>query len=407
MGLEHQALEAQVEGLLGNLGQVLPLAAHVGRIDENGEFRIAAAELHGHLPLGNIAVTGLLIGRETAVNGTQLAHSGTVQALQRSYPQVQVRIHRILHEHRYVGVPEGIRYLLHQERIAGGTGSYPDQVHSVFQALIDVLFAGNLGTDLHPEFLLYLLHPLQSGNAHASVDIPLPASCLTLNDNLASIELGEVPYLLEEDFSTAVPTAHDDDYTASSNSDRNVAGYLLDGYLPRNGWNAARFAIFEGDCIRINCRYQSGAWVVERWCGRLDTPAMSYLKPDASVTVVVEYDEAFYVPAGYNRDDSATAMACYRIGTHSNAESSKLDGCKSDNIASNASIVFTSERFASEDVSAMHSRTQEIASVGATTRIVFFADTGRTTSVVADRSALSRRLQKSEVRSASERTSRT
>ena len=219
--------------------------------------------------------------------------------------------------------------------------------------------------------------------AHASVDIPLQASCLTLDDNLASIELGEVPYLLEEDFSTAVPTAHDDDYTASSNSDRNVAGYLLDGYLPRNGWNAARFAIFEGDCIRINCRYQSGAWVVERWCGRLDTPAMSYLKPDASVTVVVEYDEAFYVPAGYNRDDSATAMACYRIGTHSNAESSKLDGCKSDNIASNASIVFTSERFASEDVSAMHSRTQEIASVGATTRIVFFADTGRTTSVVA------------------------
>ena len=76
-------------------------------------------------------------------------------------------------------------------------------------------------------------------------------------------------------------------------------------------------------------------------------------------------------------------MACYRIGTHSNAESSKLDGCKSDNIASNASIVFTSERFASEDVSAMHSCTQEIASVGATTRIVFFADTGRTTSVVA------------------------
>ena len=181
MGLDHQALEAQVEGLLGNLGQVLPLAAHVGRIDENGEFRIAAAELHGHLPLGNIAVTGLLIGGETAVNGTQLAYSGAVQALQRSYPQVQVRIHRILHEHRYVGVPESIRYLLHQERIAGGTGSYPDQVHSVFQALIDVLFAGNLGTDLHPEFLLYLLHPLQSGNAHAleaaGMGAGLPYSC--------------------------------------------------------------------------------------------------------------------------------------------------------------------------------------------------------------------------------------
>ena len=87
--------------------------------------------------------------------------------------------------------------------------------------------------------------------AHASVDIPLQASCLTLNDNLASIELGEVPYLLEEDFSTAVPTAHDDDYTASSNSDRNVAGYLLDGYLPRNGWNSAPSSRSYGLLLRL------------------------------------------------------------------------------------------------------------------------------------------------------------
>lgn len=214
--------------------------------------------------------------------------------------------------------------------------------------------------------------------AHASVDIPLDASCLLQDDNLAYVELGEVPYLLEEDFSAALATAHDDDYTASANSDRNVQGYLLDGYLSRNGWNAARFSISEGDCIRINCRYQSGAWVVERLCGRLDTPAMSYLKPDASVTIAVEYSEAFYVPAGYNYDDSANPMAYYRIGTHTNAESSALNAVKSDEISSNCSVVFASEAFASEDVANLHKRVQLISGAGASTRIVFWADTNRT-----------------------------
>lgn len=214
--------------------------------------------------------------------------------------------------------------------------------------------------------------------AHASVDIPLTAACMTKNDNLAALELGDVPYLLEEDFSAALATAHDDEYTASANSDRNVQGYLLDGYLSRNGWNAARFSISEGDCIRINCRYQSGAWVVERLCGRLDTPAMSYLKPDASVTIAVEYSEAFYVPAGYNYDDSVNPMAYYRIGTHTNAESSALNAVKSDEISSNCSVVFASEAFASEDVANLHKRVQLISGAGASTRIVFWADTNRT-----------------------------
>lgn len=224
---------------------------------------------------------------------------------------------------------------------------------------------------------------LEYETANALVTRAISPASMSRNDNRAEVSLGDVPYLLYEDFSTSTALAHDDDYTASTNSDRNVQGYLLDGHVTDSGWNAARFGLFEGDCIRINCRYQSGAWVVERWCGRLDTPALSYLKPGASVTVVMEYDEAFYVPAGYNRDDSATAMACYRIGTHTNSTSSTLNGCKSDDIASNASIVFTSAKFASEDVTSMHHCTQEIGSAGPSTRIVFFADTGRTTSVVA------------------------
>lgn len=246
-----------------------------------------------------------------------------------------------------------------------------------------------LGTSGEAEYLK-IVNAIENGTArlnfetaNTSVDLPLTASCITRNDNISSISLGSVPYLLYEDFTSARAYEQNDAYSGSANSDRNLGGYLLDGYMDRNGWNASRFKILEGDCIRINSRYQSGAWTVERLCGRLDTPALSYLKPGASVTIVLEYDEAFYVPAGYNRDDSSTPMAKYRIGTHTNSESTSLNGCKSDNISSNAAIVFTSDRFANEDVSNLHHRTQEISSVGQSTRIVFFSDTDRTTSVIA------------------------
>lgn len=218
---------------------------------------------------------------------------------------------------------------------------------------------------------------------HALYSKPLTASDLVQNGNRSKIELGDVPYLLFEDFTNAKASEHNDAYTAGTNSDRNLGGYLLNGDLSRDGWNASRYKITAGDNVRVNVRYQSGAWVVNRMCGRLDTPAMSYLKPGAVVDVVLEFKEAFYVPAGYSYDDSNTNNALFHVGVHKLPENTPIDGVYSDDIKTSATIIYDSPKFASEDISMLKPMTLTIPSVDNTTRIVFFPDTARNTSHIA------------------------
>lgn len=218
---------------------------------------------------------------------------------------------------------------------------------------------------------------------HALVNRALTADMMTYDGNRIVLDLGDVPYLLYEDFTNALHTAHDDDYTPGTNSDTNLKGYLLDGYMPLDGWNAARFSILEGDCVRINCRYQSGGWIVGRYCGRLDTPALSYLKSGVSVDVVVEYDEAFYVPVGYNRDDSQAGRGKYHVGYHTDSQTSAIDGQNSNDVDGEASFVFTSSGRSSENVALMNAASVTIPSATSSTRVVWFVDTDRETSVIA------------------------
>lgn len=183
---------------------------------------------------------------------------------------------------------------------------------------------------------------------HALVTRPLTADMMTYDGNRIVLDLGDVPYLLYEDFSNARETAHDDDYTAGASSDRNYGGYLLDGYMPLNGWNASRFRVFEGDYIRVNCRYQSGGFVPERVCGRLDTPALKYIKSGVTVNVAVEFDKAFYVPAGYYIDDSNNKAAHYIIATHTNSEGSSINGENYGDIDNKTTRIYQSDNFVSE-----------------------------------------------------------
>lgn len=233
-----------------------------------------------------------------------------------------------------------------------------------------------------------IINAVNSGTAtyiyeteHALVTRPVTADMMTYDGNRVVLELGDVPYLLEEDFTNALVTAHDDDYTAGANSDRNYGGYLLDGYMPQNGWNASRFAIFEGDCIRVNCRYQSGAFVPERVCGRLDTPALKYIKSGVTVNVALEFDEAFYVPAGYNVDDSKNNTAHFIIATHTNAEGSAISGANYNDIANKTTKIYQSGNFASENISSLN-HVVVPADIPATssTRITFWPGTTQSSS---------------------------
>ena len=92
----------------------------------------------------------------------QFFHAGPVEPFEGSDPQVDVRIDRVLHQDRNIGVLQGVRYLLHEEGVRGGPGAYPYHVDAVFYALEDMLLACDFGAYLHPEFFFHLAEPFET-----------------------------------------------------------------------------------------------------------------------------------------------------------------------------------------------------------------------------------------------------
>ena len=266
-----------------------------------------------------------------------------------SYSNTAGTYSNIYYEHEYNGIEEKTEY----------------------EALVDAIANGRA--------------VLNFETCHASVDIPMTAGMMTRDGNSAVLDLGDVPYLLYEDFSSARTFGKNDAYSANSNSDTGTGGTLLNDYLSTTGWNAARVGLLEGDCVRINCRYEGAVFAYRKYCGRLDTPALKWLKPGTTTNVVIEYDKAFYIPAGYSLDTSG-AKAKYYIGYHTSSEGSTLNGVEigslsdvEENIVKNSTNVFISGLHASENVGQMSTHTQVIPSASNSTRIVFYVNTTETT----------------------------
>ena len=225
-------------------------------------------------------------------------------------------------------------------------------------------------------------------SAHAIVEQKFTMPTITAYTT-TTVPAITVPYLLFEDFSQAKGYADHDNFTASANNETGEhPGFLLNNYMPTNGWNASRFKIEAGQSIRINVRYQSGAWVVERICGRLDTPAMKGLKSGAKVTLKVTFDTGFYVPKGYNYDDSGSTYSFFKIGTHTESESSKIDGDTQGDIDRRCSVAHTSNNYASEFGASSFSSvfptvSYNIGNCTSSTRIVWWPCTNRDTSHIA------------------------
>ena len=111
---------------------------------------------------------------------------------------------------------------------------------------------------------------------------------------------------------------------------------------------------------------------------------LKYIKSGVTVNVALEFDEAFYVPAGYNVDDSKNATAHFFIATHTNAEGSAISGENYGDIGSKTTVVYQSANVASENTSDLN-HVVVPADIPATssTRITFWPDTTQNSSKVA------------------------
>jgi hypothetical protein len=137
----------------------------------------------------------------------------------------------------------------------------------------------------------------------------------------------DVPYLLFQDFEN-VSESESYGNNSYSSSEREQPGKSLDGAIPTNGWNAARYWLKPG-AMRINSRYQSVKIFMSfasYHYGRMDTPPLGNdsrgLKPGASVNIKVDFDAALYK---HTSSSLSLTKGEINVATHTNA-SNPIDG---------------------------------------------------------------------------------
>lgn len=137
----------------------------------------------------------------------------------------------------------------------------------------------------------------------------------------------DVPYLLFQDFEN-VSESESYGNNKYESSEREQPGKSLDGAMPTNGWNAARYWLKPG-AMRINSRYQSVKVFVSFASyhhGRMDTPPLGNatrgLKPGASVNIKVDFDAALYK---HKSSSLSLTKGEINVATHTNA-SNPIDG---------------------------------------------------------------------------------
>ncbi len=162
-----------------------------------------------------------------------------------------------------------------------------------------------------------------SDNAIVAAEVPMG----DMTDFSEHFYTTDVPYILFENFENVSESESYGDNSYSS-EDRDQPGVSLDGAMPTNGWNAARYWLKPG-AMRINARYQCVKIFItfaSSHYGRMDTPLLwngSYgIKPGKDVKIKLQFDAALY----QHGDSSSTVTSSgIAVATHNNANN-PIDG---------------------------------------------------------------------------------
>lgn len=164
----------------------------------------------------------------------------------------------------------------------------------------------------------------ESESAIVTNAITMPA--MTAGNNY-SVEL-TVPYLFFEDFSTTTTSTsyNDNNKTNVSNAGNTDAKNLTSGYswpsYPWTDnsnnigiWSGARCGLDAGNSVRICSRSENAVGFPGAYYGRLDSPNMGNLKPNATVKLRIQFNYSL------NRAGSKTSSHKHylAIGTHTTA----------------------------------------------------------------------------------------
>lgn len=131
--------------------------------------------------------------------------------------------------------------------------------------------------------------PLNYESVHCLFDDPITLPATLAANNLNRLDK-TVPYLLEEDFSRL--TSSFEDGTVHKTSDAGEYKAISLAQYGLDDWYGARIGGGAGQNIRICSRIEMGLWVTNKNTGRVDTPLLTKLKPNANAPIRVDYDYA-------------------------------------------------------------------------------------------------------------------
>ena len=137
-----------------------------------------------------------------------------------------------------------------------------------------------------------------------------------------------IPYLLFEDFSGLLADGESYGDNGYASDDRNQPGVSLNGVMPYDGWNAARFWVKkDGGAFRVNMRFQMvrlgigslGYSFTTSHYGRLDTPPLTALKDGVTAALDITFDAGANVHSSSNSDALNGDYTYISVSTHENA----------------------------------------------------------------------------------------
>ncbi len=198
-----------------------------------------------------------------------------------------------------------------------------------------------------------LIAEFESNNAIVSNYFTMPTLTPYIINEIPALT---VPYLFYEDFSGITQNGV---FTEDDNS-TNPNGTLLDNYgLP--GWSIARGSVSAGNCVRVNCSFETGIFATADYKGQVDSPALSGIKSGKTVTVKVVF----------NADTSEDSTACF-VGNIT-----ATGAIKAETTINNGTSISLSKKSGISYSSLFTERTVTIPNTTSASRVAFESNTQR------------------------------
>lgn len=164
MHLYHEAVEAEVEGCLGEVEEGFAASGDVAGVAEDGYVGHGAAELYGYLPDGVVAVAGIAEDVESAVDGCHVGDACLAEALDGANPELDVGAGGVFDEDLYGGATEGLGDFLDHEGVGGGAGADPYGADAVAECGFDMVGEDDFAAEGE---CLFVAHPFEGLLAQA------------------------------------------------------------------------------------------------------------------------------------------------------------------------------------------------------------------------------------------------